>query len=121
MPICARRTCRRAHIAARRAGRCRHRQVWFGGNHWLHSDQGRADAGHRVARNTAFAKPAAHIQPEGNITLVTLPTYFAATWPQAGFQPGEIDTVTLIPETATVTGPIQPVTVKTARSHLVAR
>jgi Transposase len=39
----------------------------------------------------------------------------------AGFQPGEIDTVTLIPETATVTGPIQPVTVKTARSRLVAR
>ena len=46
--------------------------------------------------NTPWAKPAVHIQPEGNITLVTLPTYFAVTWPQAGFQPGEVDTVTLL-------------------------
>ena len=46
--------------------------------------------------NTPFAEPAVHIQPEGNITLVTLPTYFAVTWPKAGFQPGEVDTVTLL-------------------------
>jgi hypothetical protein len=47
-------------------------------------------------RNTAWAKPTVHIQPEGNVTLVTLPTYFAVTWPKAGFQPGEIDSVTLL-------------------------
>jgi hypothetical protein len=47
-------------------------------------------------RNTPFAKPIVHIQPEGNVTLVTLPTYFAVTWPKAGFQPGEIDKATLL-------------------------
>jgi hypothetical protein len=46
--------------------------------------------------NTPWAKPTVHIQPEGNLTLVTLPTYFAVTWPEAGFQPGEADTVTLL-------------------------
>jgi len=46
--------------------------------------------------NTPWAKPTAHIQPEGNVTLVTLATYFEVTWPTAGFQPGEIDTVTLL-------------------------
>jgi hypothetical protein len=46
--------------------------------------------------NTAWAKPAVHTQPEGNVTLVTLPTYFEAIWPHAGFQPGEIDTITLL-------------------------
>jgi len=43
-------------------------------------------------RRTPFAKPTLHIQPEGNTTLVTLPTYFQATWPAQGFQPGEVDT-----------------------------
>jgi hypothetical protein len=141
--------------------------------------------------NTPWAKPAVHIQPEGNVTLVTLPTYFAVTWPAAGFQPGEADTVILlgrrvrirptlehysyvfgdgtssgptsspggpyprgdithaypkagtynsriaityggefsvnggawitIPDTVTVAGPLQPVTVKTARARLVIR
>ncbi|NMM24961.1 MAG: hypothetical protein HHJ11_16005 [Phycicoccus sp.] len=46
--------------------------------------------------NTPWAKPTAHIQPEGNVTLVTLATYFEVNWPTAGFQPGEIDTVTLL-------------------------
>jgi hypothetical protein len=46
--------------------------------------------------NTAWAKPTVHVQPEGNITLVTLDTYFEVTWPAAGFQPGEIDTTTLL-------------------------
>jgi len=46
--------------------------------------------------NTAWAKPTTHIQPEGNVTLVTLATYFEVTWPTAGFQPGEIDTTTLL-------------------------
>jgi len=46
--------------------------------------------------NTGWSKPAVHIQPEGNVTLVTLPTYFQVAWPAAGFQPGEIDTVSLL-------------------------
>ncbi len=141
--------------------------------------------------NTPWSKPTVHIQPEGNLTLVTLPTYFAVVWPEAGFQPGEADTVTLlgqqvqirptldhysyafgddtasgpttsaggpypsgdithtyrtpgvynthvditfggdfsisggdwvpIPDTVTVTGPIQPLTVKTAHARLVIR
>jgi hypothetical protein len=46
--------------------------------------------------NTAWSKPTVHIQPEGNVTLVTLPTYFEVTWPAAGYKPGEIDPVTLL-------------------------
>jgi hypothetical protein len=46
--------------------------------------------------NTMFAKPAVHVQPEGNVTLVTLSTYFEVKWLTAGYQPGEIDTVTLM-------------------------
>jgi hypothetical protein len=46
--------------------------------------------------NTAWAEPTVHTQPEGNVTLVTLPTYFQVIWPQAGYQPGEIDTTTLL-------------------------
>ena len=46
--------------------------------------------------NTAWAKPVAHTQPEGNVTLVTLPTFFEVTWPAAGFRPGQIDPVTLM-------------------------
>ena len=46
--------------------------------------------------NTPWAKPEAHIQPEGNVTLVTLATYFEVSWPVTGFQPGEIDTITLL-------------------------
>src|SRR5450631_2029472 len=46
--------------------------------------------------NTAWALPIVHIQPEGNVTLVTLPTYFEVRWPDQGFQPGEIDPVNLM-------------------------
>jgi hypothetical protein len=46
--------------------------------------------------NTPWSKPTLHIQPEGNVTLVTLPTYFAVEWPEAGFQPGEADTLTML-------------------------
>ena len=46
--------------------------------------------------HTPFAKPAVHIQPEGNITLVTLGTFFEVKWPEAGFQPGEVDTTTML-------------------------
>jgi hypothetical protein len=50
----------------------------------------------KAFRNTAWAKPTVHTQPEGNVTLVTLPTYFRVIWPEAGYQPGEVDTGTLL-------------------------
>jgi hypothetical protein len=50
--------------------------------------------------DTKFAKPAVNIQPKGNVTLVTLPTYFEVVWPEAGFEPDEIDK----PDPATVAG-----------------
>ncbi|KRF29516.1 hypothetical protein ASG91_00335 [Phycicoccus sp. Soil802] len=43
--------------------------------------------------DTDFAKPTLDVQPRGNVTLVTLPTYFQTSWPQSGYQPGEIDEV----------------------------
>ncbi|GAA4394979.1 hypothetical protein GCM10023153_16590 [Ornithinibacter aureus] len=46
--------------------------------------------------DTDFTKATVNIQPEGDVTLVTLPTYFEARFPDAGFQPGEVDTVTLV-------------------------
>lgn len=42
---------------------------------------------------TRFALPTVNIQPEGDRTLVTLPTYFEVQWPEQGFEPEEIDTV----------------------------
>jgi hypothetical protein len=50
--------------------------------------------------DTKFAKPRVEVQPKGNVTLVTLPTYFQVVWPEAGFQPDEIDK----PDPATVAG-----------------
>lgn len=45
----------------------------------------------RAFRALPFSKPTVSIQPVGNITLVNLPTYFHATWPDdAGLQPGDI-------------------------------
>lgn len=43
--------------------------------------------------DTTFAKASLQIQPKGNVTLVRLPTYFEIRWPQAGFEPGEVDRV----------------------------
>ena len=43
-------------------------------------------------RHTRFAKPSFTIQPPHGVTLIRLKTYFKATWPTQGFQPGEIDT-----------------------------
>lgn len=37
-----------------------------------------------------FAKPSVNIQPEGDVTLVNLPTYFEAKWPAAKLGPGDI-------------------------------
>jgi hypothetical protein len=43
--------------------------------------------------DTDFAKPTVEVEPKGNVTLVTLPTYFETRWPRAGYQPGEVDQV----------------------------
>ena len=43
--------------------------------------------------DTKFALATVNIQPEGNVTLVTLPTYFELKWPSNGFQPDEVDSV----------------------------
>lgn len=43
--------------------------------------------------DTDFSRPSVTIEPRGNVTLVTLPTYFQTTWPRAGYQPGEVDQV----------------------------
>lgn len=38
-----------------------------------------------------FSRPRVSIQPVGNVTLVNLPTYYRATWPDDnGLQPGEV-------------------------------
>lgn len=38
-----------------------------------------------------FSKPRVAVQPAGNVTLVNLPTFYRATWPNdAGLQPGEV-------------------------------
>ena len=42
--------------------------------------------------NTDFTLPTVNIQPEGDLTLVNLPTYFEVVFPAAGFGPDEVDT-----------------------------
>jgi hypothetical protein len=42
-------------------------------------------------RQTDFARPALAVEPRGDVTLVSLPTYFEVVWPESGFQPGEVD------------------------------
>ncbi|QIM20619.1 hypothetical protein G7075_04745 [Phycicoccus sp. HDW14] len=41
--------------------------------------------------DTDFTKPTVNIQPEGDVTLVNLPTFFEVKFPEAGFGPEEID------------------------------
>ena len=41
---------------------------------------------------TDFALPTLNIQPEGDVTLVNLPTYFEVRFPEGGFGPNEVDT-----------------------------
>ena len=47
-------------------------------------------------RQVDFALPAVNVQPEGNVTLVNLPTYFEVQWPALGVQPREIAEVQLL-------------------------
>lgn len=42
---------------------------------------------------TQFAVPTTTVQPKGGATLVRLPVYLQVTWPQAGFEPGEVNQV----------------------------
>ena len=42
--------------------------------------------------DTDFAVPIVNIQPEGDVTLVNLPTFFEVEFPEAGFGPDEVDT-----------------------------
>lgn len=44
----------------------------------------------RAFRELPFAKPGVHVQPEGNVTLVNLPTFYEARWPEVGLSPGEV-------------------------------
>ncbi|NHI20647.1 hypothetical protein H9L10_07405 [Phycicoccus endophyticus] len=41
--------------------------------------------------DTDFTVPTVNIQPEGDVTLVNLPTFFEARFPDAGFGPDEVD------------------------------
>lgn len=45
---------------------------------------------------TEFALPSTVIEPPGNRTLVNLPVYFELAWPEEGFEPDEVDTVTMV-------------------------
>lgn len=45
---------------------------------------------------TDFALPQIVIQPPDGQTLVNLPVYFQLSWPDAGFEPGEVDTTTIV-------------------------
>ncbi|GEM_PF-904913 len=50
----------------------------------------------RAFHETPFATPIGTIQPPGGTTLVNLPTYFALTWPDTGYRPGQTRTLTLL-------------------------
>lgn len=41
--------------------------------------------------HTDFTVPTVNIQPEGDVTLVNLPTFFQVTFPDSGFGPDEVD------------------------------
>ncbi|WP_229708890.1 hypothetical protein [Knoellia flava] len=41
-------------------------------------------------RELPFGKPTVNIQPEGDVTLVNLPTYFEAQWPAGRLGPGDV-------------------------------
>lgn len=45
---------------------------------------------------TPFALPQTSVTPPGNLTLVNLTTYYQLVWPTEGFEPGEIDTTSLV-------------------------
>jgi hypothetical protein len=46
--------------------------------------------------DTAFAVPTVKTQPEGDVTLVTLPTYYEVRFPTEGYEPAEVDTTDIL-------------------------
>jgi hypothetical protein len=50
----------------------------------------------RAFARVRFAHPRVHVQPEGDVTLVNLATYFAVEWPVQGYEPGEVASVDLL-------------------------
>lgn len=53
-------------------------------------------------RRVDFARPELHVQPEGDVTLVNLPTFFEVRWPTGGVQPQEIASVHLLGRTVRI-------------------
>lgn len=47
----------------------------------------------KAFHDTDFSVPTVNIQPEGDVTLVNLPTYFEVVFPESGFGPEEMDMV----------------------------
>ncbi len=47
-------------------------------------------------RNTPWAQPVISTEPHGNTTLAGLDTYYQVSWSSNGYQPGEVDPVTLL-------------------------
>jgi hypothetical protein len=45
----------------------------------------------RAFHDTDFTVPTVNIQPEGDVTLVNLPTFFEVQFPDSGFGPDEVD------------------------------
>lgn len=50
----------------------------------------------RAFAETPFATPIGSSQPVGGRTLVNLPTYFALTWPDQGYRPGQTRSLTML-------------------------
>lgn len=46
--------------------------------------------------DTRFAVPEITTEPKGDVTLVTLPTYYQVVWPDVGFAPEQVDTTNLL-------------------------
>jgi len=47
-------------------------------------------------RKTPWAKTVITTEPKGDVTLVGLDTYYQVSWSTAGYQPGEVDPVTML-------------------------
>lgn len=50
----------------------------------------------RAFRDLPLTPPSVHVQPEGGVTLVNLPTFYAVRWPDPGYGPDEIADVQLL-------------------------
>lgn len=50
----------------------------------------------REVKRTPWAVPTVSLQPKGNVTLITLPVFPRADFPNRGYEPGEIRSTTLL-------------------------